>query len=388
MQRLVGVVMNYAWGSTTHLARLRGEQFSVLPESEIWLGAHPVASAVLPESGGVGLLEAIEADPEGELGEDVTEAYGGRLPYLLKLLAADAPLSVQVHPSRAQAKAGFDAEDEAGLSLDDPARSFKDDNHKPELIVALSEFEAMVGFAARDAVLELFDLFAVDELDVVRSHIAEHGVAASLQMIVSLDPAVLREATAMLAGSADSIDGPRRDDVKLIGSVARDFPGDPGVVLAMLLNRVVLEPGEGVYLGAGVLHAYVKGLGVEVMANCDNVIRGGLTQKHINVDALVNTVDPDAREPLVLRPSGDVTEYATPAPEFSLTRLVNPKSWARTPTGPEIVLGVAGATSVSSAGERLDLRPGEAAWIRADEGDYTVSSDGEAFIAAVGDPSP
>lgn len=380
--------MNYAWGSTTHLARLRGEQFSVLPESELWLGAHPVASATLPDAGGLGLLEAIESDPERELGECVANAYDGRLPYLVKLLAADAPLSVQVHPSIEQAKAGFSAQNEAGLSMDDPARSFRDDNHKPELIVALTEFEAMVGFADQEAVLELFDLFSVDELDVVRAHIADAGVAASMEMIVSLDATVLREATASLASKASSLGGSRHDDAQLIGEVARDFPGDPGVVLAMLLNRIVLEPGEGVYLGAGVLHAYVKGLGVEVMANCDNVVRGGLTAKHIDVDALVDIVDPDAREPLVLRPSGDVTTYPTPAPEFSLTRLVQPDGWSRTPQGPEIVLGVSGTTAVRSQDERIDLQPGDAAWIRPSDGSYTVSSDGDAFIAAVGDTSP
>lgn len=388
MERLAGVIMNYAWGSTTHLARLRGEQFSLLPESELWFGAHPVASATLPASGGIGLLEAIEADPQHELGESVAETYNGRLPYLLKLLAADTPLSVQVHPSIAQAKAGFSAENDAGLSIDDPLRSFRDDNHKPELIVALSEFEAMVGFADRESVLQLFDLFAVEELDVVRSHVAEAGVAASLEMIVLLDATVLREATVMLAWRADSIEGPRRDDARAIGNMARDFPGDPGVVLAMLLNRVVLEQGEGVYLGAGVLHAYVKGFGVEIMANCDNVIRGGLTSKHIDVATLVDIVDPDARDPLILRPTGRVTEYQTPAREFSLTRLVQPDGWPLTPAGPVILLGVSGSTNVVQEDRELVLAPGEALWIRPNDGSYTVSSDGDAFIAAVGDTSP
>ncbi len=384
MERLDGVVMHYAWGSTTHLARMRGERFSTRPESELWLGAHPVASAVLPSSGGIGLLEAIETDPDLELGADVAAAFGGRLPYLLKLLAADSPLSVQVHPSVAEAKVGFQVENDSGLGVDDPRRSFRDDNHKPELIVALTPFEALVGFNTPAAVLELFDAFAVEELASVRDLIDEEGVHAGLEAIVTLDRSRLASATMAIVDRLDNVAPSRHDDAELIGRIAELFPGDPGVVVAMLLNRIVLEPGEGVYLGAGVLHAYVSGFGVEIMANCDNVVRGGLTSKHIDTETLCRIVDPDAGAPTILRPTGSETTYRTPVPEFELTRLVAPSGWSHTPVGPEIVLGASGTTTVSQEGVELELGPGEAAWIRSGTGDYEVTSDGDVFVASVG----
>lgn len=384
MERLVGVIKNYAWGSTTHLAGLRGEQFSVLPESELWLGAHPVASATLPESGGIGLLEAIEANPDVELGREVSDRFGHRLPYLLKLLAADSPLSVQVHPSQAQAELGFAAENDAGLALDDPTRSFRDDNHKPEMIVALSAFEALVGFNTATAVIELIDLLDVDELADVRAVIEASGVAAAVAPIVSLDPSARRSATSAVAAHAAAVKGPRAADAALVASMAREFPGDPGVLLAMLLNRVVLEPGQAVYLGAGVLHSYVRGFGVEIMANCDNVVRGGLTAKHIDVGTLVDLIDPDAETPHILNPTGAVTAYETPAPEFSLVRLVEPDGWSRQPEGPEIILAVEGSTNLSRGDRELELVPGEAAWVRPGADPVELTSDGVVFVAAVG----
>ncbi|MFT7473475.1 MAG: mannose-6-phosphate isomerase [Verrucomicrobiales bacterium] len=382
MERLVGVIKNYAWGSTTHLANLRGKASSARPESELWLGAHPATTAILPESDNIGLLQAIDDDPEVELGVDIADRFGKSLPYLLKLLAAGSPLSIQVHPSSEQAVVGFERENAAGVSLTSASRSFRDANHKPELIVALTPFEALVGFREDDELCAFIDDLSRPQLNRLREAVQRSGALGGLQFIMASDA---EEIESTIASLTDVRSIARPDDAALIRRLAVSHAGDRGVLAAILLNRLVLQPGQGVYLGPGVLHAYVHGFGVEIMANCDNVLRCGLTEKPIDVDALLAIVDPDGRLPSIFDPAiGDVTEYVVPAPEFCLIRLHNVDGWMHEPSGPEILVGVEGTTTVRSGDRRYEIAPGDALWIRPSDGSYEVSGEALSFVATVG----
>ena len=320
------------------------------------MGAHPRGPSAL--EGGDTLADLIARDPAAALGPDVAARFG-ELPFLFKVLAADRPLSLQAHPSEEQARAGFAAEEAAGIPRDAPNRSFRDDNHKPELIVALEPFEALCGFKpeaqAQDLLqrLGLADLAARQRSDGTRD-LVQH---------------LLRERDGDLAARAVERAGGFADEPACAWAVrlAAAYPGDPGVVVALLLNHVVLAPGEGLFLGAGNLHAYLRGVGLELMANSDNVLRGGLTPKHVDVDALLDVVDFRSRGVDPLRPAGDGPErtYDTPAPEFRLSRIDGPAML--TATGPEILLCTEGTVRAAD----LELRRGASAFTP--PGDYEVT---------------
>lgn len=378
MQRLIGTIRNYAWGSQTMLSSLRGEQSSELPEAEIWYGAHPVAPSEFDD--GSTLLAAIEADAAALVGEGNVDRFGARLPFLLKLLAADRPLSIQGHPTMEQAREGFAREEAAGVAIDSRNRSFRDDNHKPELIAAITPFEALVGFREPLRTLDL--LGDLDAPQSLISRVSDQGPKAAMQWLLESKPADKDDVTTCLAAIVAGAKGYAGDawaaEAELVAWLDSLYPNDPGIGVAALLNRIVLAPGEALFLDAGNLHAYVSGLGVEIMANCDNVVRGGLTPKHVDVPSLLTIVRPD---PLDVRPVDvDDNRYLSPAPEFALTR-VGPDA-DRTVAGPAIVLAVESTTSATTD-ETIVLEPTEAVWVPVGE-TASIQSTGLAFIAEVG----
>jgi len=359
------------------LSSLRGEQSSELPEAEIWYGAHPVAASKFLD--GSTLLAAIEADPTALVGEENVDRFGARLPFLLKLLAADRPLSIQAHPTIEQAREGFARENKAGVAVDAPNRSFRDNNHKPELIAAITPFEALVGFREPALTVDLLRELAAPASFI--SSVSEEGPKAAMRSLLESKPVdrddVTACITAIVAGAQAYACDAWAAEADLLARLDSLYPGDPGIGVAALLNRVVLQPGEAIFLDAGNLHAYIAGLGIEIMANCDNVVRGGLTPKHIDVPSLLTIVCP---EPLDATPLGlDDDRYHSPAPEFALTR-VGPDT-ARTAVGPAIVLAVEGSTSATDD-ETLLLEPTEAVWLPVGES-ASVRSTGIAFIAEV-----
>ncbi|HEY3633015.1 MAG TPA: mannose-6-phosphate isomerase, class I, partial [Jatrophihabitantaceae bacterium] len=283
---LDGVIRPYAWGSRTDIPELLGVEPTDRPAAELWYGAHPDDPARVGETT---LDQLIAADPVGMLGERVVAEFGPRLPFLLKVLAAETALSIQVHPNRAQALAGFAAEDAAGVPRDAPNRNYRDDNHKPELLCALTEFDALCGFRPVARTLELFDALDVAELARYRSALAgPDGLrAAFTALLTAEDPPVDAVVAALprLAGSEWA------DLGAALTRVAGDFPGDIGITVALLLNYVRLAPGEAIFLAAGNVHAYLHGVGVEILANSDNVLRCGLTGKHIDVPELLKITD-------------------------------------------------------------------------------------------------
>jgi mannose-6-phosphate isomerase len=337
MDRLQNTVRPYAWGSTTALPELLGEQPTGEPQAELWMGAHPGAPSLVDRGDGpVALSEVIAADPEGELGPAAVAAFGPRLPFLLKLLAADRPLSLQVHPDLAQAGAGFADEEARGVPRDAPHRNYKDDRHKPELLAALTPFEGLCGFRPAAGAAELLTALDVDGLapyvDILRASPEEAALREVLTAVLSADreeiAGTVRHAAAAAARLADAA-GPEPGryaaDYAAYAAVARHYPGDPGLLAAMLLNFVRLKPGEALYLHAGVPHAYLSGLGVEIMANSDNVLRCGLTPKHVDVPELLRVVRFEATAPEVMVPEADddgAEVYRTPVGEFRLSRHV------------------------------------------------------------------
>ncbi|WP_431997321.1 mannose-6-phosphate isomerase, class I [Streptomyces fungicidicus] len=381
MDRLDNTIRPYAWGSTTAIPRLLGTEPTGEPQAEMWMGAHPGA----PSRTGRGtLVEVIDADPEKELGPDSVARFGPRLPFLLKLLAAGGPLSLQVHPDLTQAKEGYADEERRGVPVTAPHRNYKDANHKPELVCALTEFDGLCGFRDPLRAAELLDGLGVDTLkpyvDLLHAHPEEAALREVLTAILTADREEMARTVTEAAAACDRLGGAYAP----YADIAHHYPGDPGVIAAMLLNHVRLQPGEALFLGAGVPHAYLDGLGVEIMANSDNVLRCGLTPKHVDVPELLRIVRFEAGDPGVLRPEAgpDGEEvYETPIDEFRLSRYVLPAGGTNrdlTLTTPQILLCTAGSVR---AGEH-ELSPGASVFVPAGE-KAEVSGTGTLFRATV-----
>jgi mannose-6-phosphate isomerase len=415
---LDGVVRGYAWGARDVIADLQGRQPAGGPEAELWLGAHPSAPSILKGSGRP-LDDVIADDPVAMLGAGVTDRFG-ELPFLLKVLAAAEPLSIQAHPGLEQAREGFERETAAGVPLDSPRRTYRDANHKPELVCALTPFEAKCGFRPLPAtrrlvaelvgpgrgerdrgVLELAARLAGDgrsETEVVRS-VMGWLVGLDGSQRSDLVAGVVTAARALLEppGAATGRGREAGREVWWTVELDRRYPGDIGVVVALLLNHVVLEPGQAVFLSAGNLHAYLEGTAVELMASSDNVVRGGLTPKHVDADELVAVLDATPGPAPVQTASGRSHTFDTPVPEFSLTRLDGagegdgtvPLDLRLEPVGPEIILVTEGELDLRPAagGPPLVVGRGQAALVAAADGAYRLCSSGPAVAwrATVGD---
>lgn len=385
---LDGVIRHYAWGSRTAIPELLGTAPDGEPAAELWLGAHPDDPSHVPELDTT-LDALLAAEPERLLGIATVDRFGPRLPFLLKVLAADMALSIQVHPSIEQARAGFAAEDAAGIARDATQRNYRDANHKPELLCALTPFEALCGFRPVEGTLRLLDSWDVAQLALVRDLLAgPGGLRAAFTALLTLDepePVV----SAVAAHAADvAAEDEWADVARAVRLAAGDFPRDVGVVLALLLNYVRLEPGEAIYLGAGNVHCYLRGTGVEIMANSDNVLRCGLTPKHVDVPELLSITDFTAlAEPRWPR---DSSSFVVPVPDFELVALDVDESLGKGGIAlgnagqPYILLCVEGRLCVEVLTTRLDLTPGHAAFVPAREALFIVDGTGRGFAATVG----
>ena len=371
MWSLVNTVRHYPWGSHTVIPELLGEPSPAdEPYAELWMGAHPAAPSV--RSSGTPLDRAIEEQPDLMLGAHVRERFGTRLPFLLKVLAADRSLSLQAHPTNEQAEAGFAAEEAAGVPRDDPTRTFKDPHHKPELLVALTPVEALCGFRPVEESLHCLAKLQVPELKPTIAALARGGLRAVIPQLIALSPetrSVLVTAVAESAARFVAAHDPEFiNTYRWAASLAETYPGDPGVVISLMCNHLTLSPGEGVFLPAGNLHAYLSGAGVEVMAASDNVLRGGLTTKHVDLAALIEVLDfTDGRVPVVhpvLGPGG--LRYPVPVEDFDLTRVqLTEQSGALTTGGPQVLLCTEGTAVLSSPDAGVTLRRGESAFVPA-----------------------
>ncbi|MFT4221264.1 MAG: mannose-6-phosphate isomerase, class I [Microbacterium sp.] len=383
--RLSNTPRDYAWGSTTLIAELEGREPATAPEAELWLGDHPGAPATVEDGSGRTLDRWLD-----------DHAPGTRLPYLLKLIAIAHPLSIQAHPSKAQGESGFAREEAAGIPRDAPERSYRDDNHKPELLVAASErVRALAGLRETARTQRL--LSALGEAAGVRElreRLEKADAAGRLGDVVAwlLSPAACAAVADVRAALPTASSDEFADELAVARWLDDEMPGDPGVLVALLMNLVMLRRGEGLYVPAGVLHAYVDGLGVEIMAASDNVLRGGLTTKHVDVDELAAVLDPSPGAPPVMRPValagaiGDVAVYAAPCRDFELARVrVAAGSPAQlVPRGISIALALAGTVAVAQGGQERALRPGQALLATDAALPLRVAGDGELFLAQPG----
>lgn len=383
LTRISNAPRDYAWGSTTLIAELEGREPTGAPEAEVWFGDHPGSPALVHDDAGLTLDRWLPT-------EGARVGAPPRLPYLLKLLAAGAPLSIQVHPSKAQAEEGFAREESAGVPRDAGHRNYRDDNHKPELIVAVSDrFEALAGLRELDATRRL--LASLGDGEGVR---ALAGILSSADAAGALRAAIgwllAPGSAAAVAGVIDAATTASSDEfaaeLVLARRLAAAYPGDAGVVVALLMNLVSLRRGEAVFVPAGMLHAYVAGLGVELMAASDNVLRGGLTPKHIDVAELGALLDARPAPPPMLAPRAvaeGVRVFDAGVPDFALAAVSATAPAEVALNGVSLVLSVAAGTEVAGrSGARIALAAGEALLATAEESPLSVV--GEAFVAMPG----
>jgi mannose-6-phosphate isomerase len=392
MERLTGVIQPYAWGSRTAIPEFLGVEPVGEPQAELWLGAHPLAPSTV---GGEPLDKVVAQNPVSVVGRTSVEAFGPRLPFLLKIIAAAQPLSLQAHPSREQAEAGYAREQAAGVPRDAPHRTYRDGWPKPELLCALVETEALCGFREPAETYQMFERLAAGTALELVAPLADADVPAAerLRVVFSRLLRLAPEEQSMIseiALAAEAVQEP--DETASFARTARElnayYPGDSGVLAALLMNRITLQPGGALYMPPGNLHAYLSGGGVEIMANSDNVMRGGLTPKYVNVDELLAILDftPGLRgliAPVEELPG--VWRYPTQAPEFALWRLephAEPAAVPGTSSG-RILLVTDGGLTAKSATTRLDLGRGEAVLLIAGE-EAVLSGRGTAFVGGPG----
>ena len=372
---------DYAWGSTTLIAELTGREPSGRPEAEVWLGDHPADPAETGDGRTLDVWMRLEGADHGA---------PSQLPYLLKLLAAASALSIQAHPSKAQAEVGFAREDSAGIARDAAERTYRDANHKPELVVAVSDsFRALAGLRDLEATRRLVASVGAGARALSeRLDRADASPGAVLRWVLSDEGRA--EARAIIDAALSAHSDEFAAELQVVRELDGVFPGDPGIVVALLMNLVTLRRGEGLFVPAGILHAYLEGLGVELMAASDNVLRGGLTPKHIDVAELLDVLDPTPGPPPILRPervAPGLRRFAVPVSDFALF-LAEPSDGAAVTLpihGVAIALATAGEVTVSGDGGTSEsLRPGSAVLATPDEGILSFEGNGTVFVAVPG----
>ena len=388
-------IQNYVWGSKTKLQSLMGKEDSVKPMAELWMGAHPKApSRVLINGTWQSLDIVIRENPESVLGKSVAQKFSNQLPFLFKVLAAERPLSAQVHPNREQAQEGYRRENDLGIPLDAPNRNYKDANHKPEILCALTPFQGLQGFRNIKEMLALMERLSLstitNELNLLRQEPDSHGLKFFFSTLMAMDKTrrrvIAREVASVAAAKI------REDETfQWITELNKEYPGDIGILLPLMLNLFELEPGEAIYLPAGALHAYLNGFGIELMANSDNVLRGGLTPKHIDVPELLKIVTFDTgpvRKITTSNRRGCRTVFQTPADEFVLSMISvdNNRSFTRDGyRGVEILICLSGKATVEDLdrNEGLSVRRGQSFIVPSAVSRYRINGKAALYMASV-----
>ncbi|WP_333501151.1 mannose-6-phosphate isomerase [Kluyvera genomosp. 2] len=382
MQKLINSVQNYAWGSKTALTELYGmANPDDLPMAELWMGAHPKSSSKIADAQGNvhSLREVIDGDKTALLGEKVAARFG-ELPYLFKVLCAAQPLSIQVHPSKTAAETGFAKENAAGIALDAAERNYKDPNHKPELVFALTPFLAMNAFREFGQIAALLAPVA-DANPLIGQFIAQpdgDSLSALFAGLLNMQGAEKAHALQVLRRALEAERGDAWDAIRLI---AEFYPDDSGLFSPLLLNIVKLNPGDAMFLYAETPHAYLRGTGLEVMANSDNVLRAGQTPKYIDIPELVANVKFVAKpaNTLLTQPEKRGSELDFPIPVDDFAFSLHDLSASEThlaQDGAAIVFCLEGESVLHKNGQQLVLKPGESAFVAANESPIQVSGSG------------
>jgi mannose-6-phosphate isomerase len=390
-------IQEYAWGSKTFIPELLGESSPAKkPKAEMWMGSHPKAPSVVIYNGNrMSLAELIRKDPPGTLGVSIAKKFSNKLPFLFKVLAAARPLSIQAHPGREQANAGFIRGNTEKISLDSTDRNYRDENHKPELICALKPLWVLKGFQKIEDIIDIMEKFGDMAkrlgIEILTSQPGREGLKGFFIALMNMEKDRRRNLLDEIAAGINNsgLSGPVFDWIRRLNS---EYPGDIGVLSPLFLNLVHLQPTEAMYIPSGELHSYLEGAGLELMANSDNVIRGGLTSKHIDLPELVNILDFTPHIPDILRPEkGDTSEafYPVTAEEFMLSVIsLNSKDAiyeSQISRSAEIMICTEGDGRVTyhGKGEVLDFHRGMSMFIPASVDRYLIQGEATIYKASV-----
>ncbi|ENN9980430.1 mannose-6-phosphate isomerase, class I [Vibrio vulnificus] len=390
--KLDNPVKNYEWGSKTAIQSLFGiDNPNGEPQAEIWMGAHPNGCSTVSIDGeSVLLSKLIQSNQEGILSKATAEQFG-ELPYLFKVLAAGQALSIQVHPSKEEAEVGFAREEAQGIDRSAAQRNYRDPNHKPELVYALTPYQAMNGFRAFDDILARYThmVGAVHMptvqalLEVFKDNKTSYGLEAFFTGLLSLQG---DDKLQSLAALLEYVKLHQKQDLEddlcsLVLELAQSYPSDIGLFAPFMLNVLTLKPGQAMYLDARTPHAYLKGAGLEIMANSDNVLRAGLTPKHIDVDELAKCTlfEEKPVESLLCQPEtdGDYHHYPVSIPDFNFDCFMQADDTVVQLCSAEILFAIdCDATLSHKSGEKITITKGESVFIPAYAQEYTLSSKG------------
>jgi mannose-6-phosphate isomerase len=404
-------IQRYPWGSVSGLTDSLGiPNPDGGPLAEVWMGAHPKAPSVVMYHGDRRRLDELIAErPAAFLGKRAAERFGKGLPFLLKGISAAAPLSIQAHPSRHKAERGYERENIAGIPLDAPDRNYRDRNHKPEMVVALTPFEGLFGFRPIDEVIGNIALALPGKFPHQLERLERNPGRVELSVLFySIMSSGGTERKELLSSAMSAISGilgnagvepSRRASFEWILRLGGLYPEDMGALAPLFMNHMTLEPGEALYVAPGELHGYFRGEALELMANSDNVLRGGLTSKHIDLPELISVLDFDSFRPQPFRAAvaanaragAEEEFFPLVAPDFRLSRITpGGHRLARRGTGPEIILCTEGRAALSDGSGTLVLERGEAAFVRADSGGWSIEGNcvvHRAFLPPEGGPA-
>ncbi len=393
---LKNTVQEYAWGSARAIPDLLGQENPEnRPQAELWMGAHPKAPSWVRHKGQwVSLLDLITQEPVNILGKKVAQKFNNRLPFLFKVLAAAKPLSIQAHPNRQQAQAGFQRENIQKIPLEAPNRNYRDDNHKPECICALTRFWALTGFRKIPKILAYMQKLNLrqlkDQVTEFKKQPTSRGLQRFYTSLMSLNRDRKKKAIDEALKHAREFSA--ADPVfEWLLKLADAYPRDLGVLAPIFLNLVCLEPGQALFLDAGELHAYLEGLGIELMANSDNVLRGGLTPKHVDVAELLRVLTFKDRDIALLKPQPSAANeviYPSPAAEFVLSVItLNKGSMYQSPAqrNVEIIICTRGTATITdrSLQRETQLPQGASAIVPAAVAGYRLAGEGVCYKAGV-----
>ena len=393
---LKNTIQEYAWGSSRAIPDLLGQKNpEKKPQAELWMGAHPKAPSLVQYNGQwVSVLDLINHNPKEILGKETAKNFDNKLPYLFKVLAAARPLSIQAHPNLHQARAGFQRENDQKIPLDASYRNYRDGNHKPECLCALTQFWALSRFRPISGMLSYLEIVCAQGLDSeikdLKRQPTSDGLKRFYTALMSMDADRKNQVVAEALKQAQCF---ASDDpvFQWMLQLADDYPNDIGVLAPILLNLICLEPGQAIFLNAGELHAYLKGLGIELMANSDNVLRGGLTPKHVDVPELLRVLEFEDQDVTLLKPQTTIAAelvYPSPAKEFELSVITLSKGTpyhSPVDRSVEILICTRGKATLTddSSQTETQLQQGVSALIPAAVERYAISGEGVCYKAAV-----
>jgi mannose-6-phosphate isomerase len=389
VDRLTGVTKHHDWGSSSLIPEFLGQDEDGLPWAEQWFGAHPLGTGLLDS--GTNLRSAIDNDPTVFLGPSTQYMFGNQLPYLVKLIAPARALSLQVHPGRNLAVQGFEEDEAAGIPIGSTERVFQDTTHKPEMIYALTDFVALVGFCVRRQArtrLEGLDCHLASRLSRRLRLATGRGIKPVVSWILDPEdgptPYEVRDFATACSDRLQSGVSPEPEVDSIVVGLQKDFPGEPGIVMCFLMNYLHLLPGTAAFVPTGTVHSYQRGLGLEVMANSDNVIRAGLTSKHIDPQRFLDSANFDGIPPTRIAPEHPVPGldlFRSPVEDFELTVATPAAPGVLSPlhipgTGPRILVGLSETTQVQTLKGEARVQRGQALFIPDSDGPIILSGLG------------